>query len=525
MEHKLSYLDDKERLEVYNTIVNGCMHMWSKNKLQQDKFEKVLDTFSYLAEKDPLFLAHFTSYAIKKLDTKDMKVIATFANSLSDADGTPFSLGSEFCKPNWRTVSQAALNELDPRLVLRVLTVANMKIKFGSKPVATHYSKTLKTAVKKYLRYREANPKALEGIKKNGLTEVYRKLYLLARLPPSLEAASVLGWPQKKGYPGHGAHKVKTLFDFSGLSDIEIATKIRAEKLPALSALGALPDSLTPVVAAAILEQATGDQVVILTEMFQRQGLLQDKDVLKVYSRKIKTAKNALDRVERINTNMISEVETALKDTKSEVRKEQVGDLGRVFLHIDISGSMSDGIQVAVDKGAIIAESVKDPETNFHWGLFNTTGKVLPNPSKFTKDGFAQVLYGQHPNGGTNCLALYKEARRLGCDIDIYITDQEHTEGNLITMLNRFKTEGVPEPKQVVIINVGRCVAKTLKIGFEASGIPVVELDPKQLSESALVSQAIKTALRGATAILDEIMDTPLLTLPKWWESVSSGKK
>jgi len=56
--------------------------------------------------------------------------------------------------------------------------------------------------------------------------------------------------------------------------------------------------------------------------------------------------------------------------------------------------------------------------------------------------------------------------------------------------------------------------------GFEACGIPVVELKPSQLSESALVSQAIKTALKGAAVVLDEIMATPLLTLPKWWGSI-----
>jgi len=54
----------------------------------------------------------------------------------------------------------------------------------------------------------------------------------------------------------------------------------------------------------------------------------------------------------------------------------------------------------------------------------------------------------------------------------------------------------------------------------EACGIPVVELKPSQLSESALVSQAIKTALKGAAVVLDEIMATPLLTLPKWWGSI-----
>jgi len=520
MENKLSYLDDKERLTAYHTITEGCMHLWSKNKLQQEKLENILTTFSYLAEKDPLFLAHFTSYAIKKLDSKDLKVVATFANSLSDADGTPFSKGSEFTKPNWRLVSQAALNELDPKLVLRVLRLANTKLQFGNKPVATHFSKGLKTAAKKYIKYREANLKALGGIKKAGLSNTFINLYRSARIAPSIEAASILNWAQKAGYPGHGATKTKSMFDFNGLNELEIANKIRDEKLSPLPVLGALPDKLTPVIAAAILEQASGDQTVILTEMFENQGLLKNKEVKKIYDQKIQTAKNAIDRVERIKAKMDQETETALKETKAAIRKEQVGDLGKVFLHIDISGSMHQAIETAIDKGAIIAESIKNPEVNFHWGLFNSNGYALARPEKFTKDGFAKALYGQRVGGGTNCLALYQHARNLDCDIDIYITDQEHTDGDLPTMIRNFRAKGIPDSKQAVIINVGGNSRPVLKMGLEACGIPVVELKPSQLSESALVSQAIKTALRGTTAVLDEILSTPLLSLPKWWESV-----
>ena len=520
MESKLSYLDDADRLAAYKAITDGCVHLWSKGKPQQEKLDAILNVFSVLAEKDPLFLAHFTSYAVKHLDSKDLKVVATFANSLSDADGTPFYHGSELNKPNWRLVSQAALMDLDPKLVLRVLKLANTKMKFGSKPVATHFSRRLRKAAHKYIKYREANPKALEGIKKNGLTKIYKNIYRVSGAAPSPEAVKVLGWKQKPGYPGYGVEKQKSVFDFKGLTDLEIANKIREEKLSPLTVLGALPDKLTPVVAAAVLEQASGDQTVILTEMFETQGLLKNKEVKKVYTQKIKTAKNAIDRVERIKAKMDQEVEAILKETKAEIRKDVVGDLGKVFLHIDISGSMTSALETAIDKGSIIAESIKNPDVNFHWGLFNSSGRVLLKPEKWTKDGFAKALYGQRTGGGTNCLALYSEARKLGCDIDIYVTDQAHTDGDIQSMIKKFRSAGIPDPKQVVIINVGS-IDPVLSRGLMASGIPVVELKPDQLSESALVGQAIKTALKGVSVILDEILATPLLSLPKWWESVT----
>jgi hypothetical protein len=517
-ENRLSYLDNEARLAAYKSLTEGCQHVWSKGKVQKEKLEKLLDVFSILAEKDPLFLAHFTSYAITKSDSKDLKVLTTYANSLSDADGLPFSKDSEFKKPNWRLVSAAALTHLDPKLVDRVLELATSKVKFGSKPEATHYSKPLKTAAKKYLKYRETNIKSVEGVKKAGLNKTYQNLYRLARVAPSVDVVKILGWKQKPGYPGAGVEKNKSVFDFTGMDDLQIAEKIRSEKLSPLAVMGALPDKISPVVAASILEQTTGDQAVILTEMFESQGLLKNKEVKKVYTEKIKTAKNALDRVDRIQAKMDEDIENILKESKSDSRKDTVGNIGKVFLHIDISGSMHQALEIACDKGGIIAECVKDPTTNFHWGVFNHMGKELPLPQKFTKDGFKAALYSITTGGSTNCLALYPRARQLGCDTDFYITDQEHTDGQIRTMVDSFRCKGLPDPKQVVIIAIGR--STTLKDEFEALGIPVSVLKPEQLSESALVAQAIKIAIKGATALIDEVMNTKLLSLPKWYEAV-----
>lgn len=516
---QLNSLSDPERLQAYQTITQGCMHLWSKNKLQEEKMVPILRNFAQLAEKDPLFLAHMTSYTFKKLDSKDLKVVATFMNSLSDADGTPFSPGSEFKKPNWRLISQAAFLDLDPKLALRVLKLANKKMPIGTKQNGTHFSKHLKTAAKKYLRYRESNPKILEGIKKAGLGNTLKNMYRVARIAPSPEACQILRWKQKPGFPGEGVEIKKSGFDFTGMTDLQIAEKIRAEKFKPQAVLGALPDKLSPVIAAAILEQCSGDQAVVLTTMFEEQGLLKHKEVRELYESKIKTAKQALDRVERIKQELDEGTKEMLKASKSEVRKQQVGNIGKVYLHIDISGSMTQSLQIAKDKGAIIAECVQNPEENFHWGLFNGNAYELKKPPKFTQDGFASILYGINPGGSTNCLALWKRSRDLGCDTDFIITDGQHTDGNLESMFQQAKTLGLATPRSVVIVKCGT-YNLTLENGLRAAGIPVSVIDEKQLSESALVTQAIRTAVVGAVALVDEILNTPLLTLPKWFYTV-----
>jgi len=518
-EHQLAYLNDQERLTAYEFLTKGCVHLWSKNQLQEEKLKEVLDGFGSLAEKDPLFLAHFTSYAIRKLDSKDIKVVLTYLNSLSDADGTPFYPGAEFSKPNWRRVSQAALQQLDPKLALRVVALANRKMKVGTKAEASHFSTSLKTALKKYLRYREANPKVLQGIQKAGLSKTVRNLYREARIAPNVEAVKTLRWKQKPGYPGHGV----TLADgvsFQGLSDLQIAEKIRKDGLSPQVVLGSLPDKISPVIAAAILENSTGDQTVVLTSMFEDQGLLKNAAVQKVYAAKIATAKSALDRVDRMKAEMHEEVKVLLKNTRSEKRKEELGDFGKVFIHIDKSGSMHQGIEVAKDRGALLAEFVKNPEENFNWGLFNEEGHPLPRPAKFTKDAFMAALYNQRAGGGTNIMALYEASRKFGTTTDIFITDQEQTAGAIEGFIDRAREKGYSDPRMVIVVHVGNSRQRLVEEGFQRRNIPVVRLDPDQLVESALVTQAVRAAFKGATALIDEIMETPLLELPSWWESV-----
>jgi len=518
MDRELNFLSDEDRLAAYQTIVNGCQHLWSKGKLVEEKLYPILDKFYVLAEKDPYFLAHFTSYAIKKLESKDLKVVSVFINSLSDADGTSFSLGSKFKKPNLRVISQAAIHYLNPKLVLRVVELANLKKEIGSKKKGTHFSRSLKTSIKKYIKYRETNINMLEGGKKTGLGNVIKNIYRFLHMSPSTDAASVLNWQQKDGRQ----IEKKRFFDFTGLSELEIAEKIVKDKLRVTGVMGAIPEKMknSAVIAGALLQQASPDEAVILTNFFDESSILQNESAKKLYTEKISGAKNALDRVDHIKKDL-EEVEVILKKAKAEKRKEDVGDIGSVFVHIDVSSSMQEALIIAKDSGAIIAECVKNPEQNFHWGTFEFVGKVLKRPELFIKDAFAVALFGIRAYGNTNCLANYKIARELGCEVDFYITDQGHNGPDMNMTIQNCISAGLPKPKAVVIVNVGVIQSdRPLKCAFERNGIPVTEITPETLKESALVSQAIRIAVKGQVALVDEIMAEPLLTLPKWWYSV-----
>ncbi len=524
----LPYLSSEERLKAYQLIIDGCHHIWSKNKLNQTKVLEALNTLIPLAKNDPYFLAHLTSWAIKNDKHKDLKVLSTFVSSLSSADGQPFSVGSKYKKPNLRYVAAAASHQLDPKLAERILQLAQIKFAVpGHLNNARHFTSALRTALVKYLRFREQNAEGMEKLFNAGFAPTVRKMFRALRLSRDEANAKALKW-QLKG------EKVKfgksTFAEFKDLDDLAIAEKIRKENLPFLPSIRALPRKMSPVVAVALLEQASGDQAVICRKTFEDAGVLADEEVKKMFEEKIATAKTALDRVEALTKTASEEVKKAMLTARAEKRKETTGDIGKVYLHIDFSPSMDTVRKFAVEKGAIFAECVKDPRENFRWGIFSSQGEELELPDEFVQEAFAAKLFGKIESNGTNAFALYERARNFGADVDVIVTDREHNFGILSEHIKKYheKYPDVAKPRACVIIDFSRgnvradgygC-SQDVKDGYELAGIPVALLKPDTLAGSAMVAEAVRNALLGPIAVIDEIMDTELLKLPDYYFTI-----
>jgi hypothetical protein len=507
---QLPELTPQDRLFAYNSLIQGCTHLYSKGALQMDKFLNVIPTLISLAKHDPEFLAKLAVWGSKQ-PSKDLFVLTTYANFLNDADGKPFFQGATRNKPNYRQVSAALLQDMPPNLALRILELG--KIKYSVKDLlanGTHFPRIAQKAFMWYLVFRENNLNIVKGIVKAGLRKKLILLYRLNHMAPSKEVAGLLKWKQK------GRDIIKSdILSFEGLSTEAIVEKIINEKLSPIVALPKLADTqINASIAKALLQVSTGNQAIILQGLFRSRGFLEIPEINDLFLEKISTATTAIDRIDTLSKNATDEDKKKMAEIRANVRKAQIGNkFGKIFIHIDISGSMDHVVEYAKESGSILAECVDNPQENFRWGVFNSSGRILPNPTSFTKEDFYASLYGVRAGGGTDVFALYKQAREFGADVDVYITDQNTINGSPSYVKNLIEKYGAP--KAVLIIAYPG--SNTVEEAFKANNIPVSVMKPEALKSSALVTTAIETAIKGQIVIIEEIMNTPLPSLPKWW--------
>jgi len=521
------YSDDK-RLSIYGFITSACTHVYSKGKLQEDKFMMLAEIFADLAVNDPLFMCQLTAWAMKQ-DHKDLKVLCVFFNALNDADGTPFFPGSKKNKPNLRKYSAYALQELPPHLALRVIQLARKK--FGVNGVlneAYHFPTFLKKAGGKYLRFRENNISALESLKKSGNVNKIEDMYRLLRIGPSDDVVQVFGWKQKDGRTREG----DSLYpNFKTMTSKEIAETIEEQNIGGLVALSLIPkNKVTAKVAKAILGNLSGNQTVIVQKWFTENGFMDVKAINDLFKKNLKTVTTVVDRMDEAFVDADEEDKKEIAQIRSSKRKEQAktSGIGKIFLHIDASSSMNHAIDFAKNNASLIAECVDDPKNNFNWGLFNGTGRIKKLPNGFTKEDFHAALYGERAGGMTDCIALYENARKFGAEVDVYITDQGHNGGAINKRINDIHkaNPAYKKPKAAIIVDYSENrTARNLSAlhdGLINVGIPVSVIKPETLTQSALISQSVSNAMKGQLAIIDEIMDAKLPSKPHWWDSIPS---
>lgn len=487
-----------ERLAVYRHLTKACQHLYSKGKLQKEKMTAALQEFSPLTKNDPIFLAHLAAWAASdKNQSRDLHLIALYLNALNDGDGTLFMAGGTLRKPNYRLVTQALLNTLKPHQFTRLLYFNRLKWSLHGVE-ATHFPRCLRTAMKVYL-----DSLAPATVKKHvdkqfgrHLIEAFTRLHV----QPRLKVAQALGWEQQSKR-GITIEKEVFVNPFDGLHDEAIAALILSKRMSFRRALSFLPPEPSLQIMASLIEVASPNELIIQISMFEKSGLLSVPELADKFYAKTQRA-TSVDRIDTISAPIAEHVKERMQRVRTAARQEQMGLLsGSMFLDVDKSSSMSGAIELAIKSAATLCDVVG--ANNFSCGVFGTNGKVFTD-KPVSKEHAMKIFYGiAATDGNTDCFANYRTVMKdRPVNYYVWITDGGHNYGPT-------NLQGLQKPDMALIVYVGT-ISTELESKLKTNGVPYSLLPVDALESSNLVVQAIKTALLGETAIIEEIMDTPL---------------
>jgi hypothetical protein len=350
---------------------------------------------------DNEFAARWASYAFAQ-EHRDLKVVLAAFMLVQNRKGDPVLDGGKivFCDEDYRDVGEAMTllyrkdgKDLSPKLLLRihdVLTLPavaeiNRELGFGKSarhPFLGRWSK----AVEKWLRYREDNPRVLDGLVKAGFrTTVIRLAQLVGYKPESPKFFEALRWKQAQAKDGRRTmvigQAVKAAETWESLTEEQICKKIVKDKPDWKRVVGLLPAKIgvtRAIMAAAIEAKCLSDKdIVNLTPTLEELGLL---DVAEVKARWEKALKAAEDmRAANIARNVQSKaVKDKLQDAADTAVKKAVEEVTRnmrIYFLVDISGSMQSSIDLAKKYIAKFLQGFTADRT--HIATFNTAGRVI----------------------------------------------------------------------------------------------------------------------------------------------------
>jgi len=405
---------------------------------------------------DNEFAARWASFAFTE-EHRDLKVVLAAFMLVQSRKGDPVIEGGEtlFADDDFRNVGEAMMlirkekMDLNPKLLLRIhdllslesIAKINRDLGFGRstrRPFLGRWPK----AVEKWLRYREENPKMLEGLVKAGFrTTVMELARRIGYKPLTPKFFELLRWKQKQSDDGRrtlaiGA-EVKAAETWDGLNEMQICEKIVAEKPNWKRIVGLLPSSVgvtRAIVSATIEAGALSDKdLVILTPTLEDLGLLQVQDVRERWEAAIKAADDmrAANIARNVKSSEVKEKLNEAADTAMQKAVEEVTRDMDVYVFIDISASMQGAIEAAKSYISKFLQGFKLDQ--LHVATFNTTGRPV-EIKHASAAGVTNAFRGIRAGGGTSHASgircLSSEKPKAGNDVLFLFVGDEEEHGN-----------------------------------------------------------------------------------------------
>ena len=434
---------------------------------------------------DPLFYGHLAVWYQSNGAVRDHKEV--FIAHL---------LVSEL--PEHREAGFVLLQSLPPYQVSRVVTF--MKGQLGKMP------RSARTAVMRYLRYREADPERFDRAAVRA-RKAMKHLYASLHIKPSERADKVLF----KDAPPEGSLPATVKALARAEKPLDQARIIVENKLPYTIAVGAVR-KITPTVLVALINAMSPQEVINNLKSLKFRGAMEHADVKALIDQKLESAKTD-KRVSAYKAKVAGEAAGLSADQTArlaEVTEVQVKSLGTIrrstALFVDKSSSMQEAIEIGKRISALISGICEDQ-------LFVYSFDTMPYEIRATGDDLAsweQAFKHVKSSGATSIGAPLEAMRRRGqiAEQILLVTDEgENTRPFFGQTYERYAQELGVRP-EVMILRVGRC-SNQIERDLQALNAPVetVTFNGDYYSLPNLVPMLTRP---GRLDLLMEIMDVPL---------------
>ncbi len=510
---------------------------------------------------DAEFAARWASYAYAQ-EHKDLKVVLAAFMLVQSHKGEPVKENGvvTFHDDDYRDVGEAMMlnrrkekdaKDLGPKLLLRIREVLsitevaalNRELGFGTsarKPFFGRWNR----AVEKWLRHREENPKILEGLVKSGQTNMVKALAMhVGYKPLTSKFFEVLGWEQNQSDDGRRTiaigQEMAKAESWAELTEVQICERIVKEKPDYKRLVGVLPKGgiTRAVMAAAIQSGALSDRdLVIITPTLEELGMMELPFVKTRWEKATKsmTDMRAANIAKNVRSKDVAEKLVAAADTALQNIVEAVTRGMRIYVLVDISGSMTTEIEEAKKLLSKFVQAF--PLDRLHVAVFNTVGRVIeikaPSSGAVTQ-AFDKFKAGGGTTHGSGVMAFKDLKPKEDEDALFIFVGDEGEDGNFMAS---FTLAGI-KPMAFGLLKVGggmqaRCVQRTAQM----MSIPCFALDLKMFEDVYAIPRTIRnivaatpvnTALKTTAApprlmLVEQILKTALLQKPIWAEAPPS---
>jgi hypothetical protein len=420
------------------TVMNGNVRV---GEYRQPGFFPEVVTWLYrqVAEVwklDNEFSARWASYAFGQ-EHRDLKVVLGAFMLVQSRVGEPVVENGKFAffDDDFREVGEAMIlldkdkGGFNAKLLVRIrellslpsIAKINHELGFGKsarRPELGRWSK----AVTRWLRYREQNPKLLEGLIKSGARRAVISLACQVRyVPITSKFYQILRWKQYQAKDGRRKialnEKVAAAVTWEGLTEQQICESIVKDrpKWNRLSAMLPQGMGLTRAIMGAAIESGciSDPELINLAPTIEELGLLQVQTYRERLDKALAAAENmrAANIALRMKSKEGQEKLQAAADTALQKKVAEVVKGLFIYVFVDKSGSMDKSIATAV---RYLSQFVQGfPLDKLVAAVFDTGSRIV-NIQHASKAGVENAFRGITAGGGTDHGAGVRTATGAG---------------------------------------------------------------------------------------------------------------